>query len=199
MTRPMPAAQPLAEPADADGGGKSRRIHFRNRGQEGEIDAGGAQQRQIRGFIARIGVEIFARPELSGIDENRSDDAVAFPPGGGEERQMTGMQRPHRRYQPEGTAAVAPSRETGPEIGDRTCQLQTGLSSSCGGNIAKAKAGVLPGHGPGDREGRSVGSCPPREPAAGQRYEIPQRTVLVPGPISHDYSGSPEMGTPYSI
>src|SRR5579883_1191130 len=166
MTRPMPAAQPLAEPADADGGGKSRRIHFRNRGQEGEIDAGGAQQRQIRGFIARIGVEIFARPELSGIDENRSDDAVAFPPGGGEERQMTGMQRPHRRYQPEGTAAVAPSRETGPEIGDRTCQLQTGLSSSCGGNIAKAKAGVLPGHGPGDT---ALSREPSRRPGGPQR------------------------------
>ena len=75
------------------------RIHFRRFRMEDGIDADTFQFLAVFIEAARISVIVFVRAELGRVDEDRSDDDVAFGFGSPHQGQMTFVESPHGRDQ----------------------------------------------------------------------------------------------------
>ena len=75
------------------------RIHFRRFRMEDGIDTDAFQLLAVFIEAARISVIIFVRAELGRVDEDRSDDDVAFGFGSPHQGQMTFVESPHGRDQ----------------------------------------------------------------------------------------------------
>jgi len=82
------------------------RVHLADRGHE---DAGVAPCSELRAVAlegARITREVFAGPKLRRIDEDRHHYERGAPLGLGDERQVTGVERPHGRNEGHAVAAL---------------------------------------------------------------------------------------------
>jgi hypothetical protein len=59
------------------------------------MDAGGFELAAVGCEVAGIGFVVFAGRELRGVDEDAGGDGIALGEGGGDQREMAGVQRPH--------------------------------------------------------------------------------------------------------
>ena len=110
MPRPHRAAQPVGQPFDANEQRKARRVHGHDTGRIQQPAASLGEPGGIAGLIARIAIEVFGRPELLGVDEDRSHHLVgAFQPFG-DQRQMASVERAHRRHKGHPRALPLPVR-----------------------------------------------------------------------------------------
>jgi len=66
-------------------------------GAKGDICAGAAGLGQVAGLVAGVGVEVLARPELGGIDEQREDHDVGACAALAQKGQVSLMQEAHGR------------------------------------------------------------------------------------------------------
>ena len=106
----------LTQWARMDRGAGAVRVHVGCGGSECDLDALGAQRREIVVERPRIGIEILAGAELQRVDENRNHhDGALHPLCGPDQRQMALVQRAHRRHQHH-PAAGGPQRPG--DVGD---------------------------------------------------------------------------------
>ena len=100
MDRPLSPAEFMRNVAvDIDIGAVAFRIHFRRFRMENGIDADAFQFLAVFIEATRISIIVFVRAELGRIDEDRSDDDVAFGLGSPHQGQMTFVERTHSRDQ----------------------------------------------------------------------------------------------------
>ena len=89
-------------------------IQLLRRRSEDHVDALGRAQLQVGFEVARIAVEVLAGAELQRVDEDRHDDEVrAILPRDANQREMTFMEKAHRRNEadhPAGRAGSADGR-----------------------------------------------------------------------------------------
>src|ERR1019366_78415 len=105
---PAPRAlERLAEPADDDAGRESLRGDLRARGREQQIDAGAPLELGVARLVARIGREVLTTGELRRVDKQRHHDGRAPPSRVPQQREMTVVQRAHRRDQADRPGRVA--------------------------------------------------------------------------------------------
>src|SRR5205823_6384253 len=64
--------------ADVDGGAGFRRIHLLCSGNKDELDASGLEHAEVARFVARVGLEVFVRPELGGVNEDADRNACVL-------------------------------------------------------------------------------------------------------------------------
>src|SRR5205085_4708414 len=95
------------------------RIHHIDRRHEEEIDALALEQRLVARLITRITREVFVRPELCRIHEDRDDDerraGVAC---NANEREMALVEETHRRYEADFRAVNARGLDRGARVFD---------------------------------------------------------------------------------
>ena len=76
-------------------------------GREEEVDAGGFELAAVLVEGAGVGGEVFVGAELGGVDEDGGGDDVALRAGGGDEREMAGVERAHGGDEAESSAGGA--------------------------------------------------------------------------------------------
>ena len=104
MTGAARAFELVAQAFDRDIRYKILRIHIFRRRREDEVDAFRERQLGIARQVARVALEVFAGAELRRVDKDRSHDDVAHFAGAPHQRQMTFVQRAHRRHQADAAA-----------------------------------------------------------------------------------------------
>ena len=81
-----------------------------------ELDAGLSGEAQVALLVARVAVEILARPELGRVDEEAHDDQVALGAGGAQQREVALMEEAHRRHQANRAALAAHRSKRGSKL-----------------------------------------------------------------------------------
>ncbi len=160
MPRPGGTAQRIRQPRHLHAGRGARRNHGSDVRRPEDGRARRRQQRRIGRLLPGIAIEILAHAELQRIDEDRHHDMVGAAPRGIDQRQMAGVQRPHRRHQRDARAVPArtvwagavPARivwagavpaqggDGGPQRGDGTDGLHGGPPEITGSSHSKAPA-----------------------------------------------------------
>jgi hypothetical protein len=97
----------LGEAFDFDVGGKVFRVNFFGRRGEDVVHVVIGESHRVFRQIARVAREVFLRPELFGVDEDRDDHDIAHAPRLAHEAQVAFMQRAHRRHQPDSFIQLA--------------------------------------------------------------------------------------------
>jgi hypothetical protein len=73
------------------------RVHLVEGGGEQDVDAGLLGEPRVALLVARVAVEVLGGPELRRVHEQARDNDVVLFAGGGEQRQVPGVERTHRR------------------------------------------------------------------------------------------------------
>jgi hypothetical protein len=124
--RACDALQSFGRPAHRDGRAGAVRVHFGRLGSEDEVDAAGFEGGEVAGEVARIGGQIFRRSELRRVDEDRHHHPVGPPGSLIDQRQMTGVERPHGRDQSDALPGAPPCRDASAQLSDGRNELGTG-------------------------------------------------------------------------
>ncbi len=85
----------LGRAAEADGGGKARRVHLGDIGGENQVGAGRLEPGDIAFLVARIVRQVLVRCELARVDEDGDDHPFGVADGLIDQAQMAVVQRPH--------------------------------------------------------------------------------------------------------
>ena len=107
VSRSKCAVERLRERADAHPRLIPGRIHLLGGRREDGIGAGARQLGDVALEVARILREVLRGPELRGVDEDRDDDERRSPARLFHEREVTAMQRAHRRHEADAAASRA--------------------------------------------------------------------------------------------
>ena len=102
VSRPVRAAQRLADLGDFHPGLKACRVDFLGSGEKQRADALALAEARIARIVARILLEVARRVELDRVDEDRDHDRVGAPPRIAHQREMPVVQRAHGRHQGDG-------------------------------------------------------------------------------------------------
>ncbi len=97
------ALQAVGHAEHLDGGREPGGVDLLDRRGEEHIDAGLGGEAGVVLLPSRIFFQVCAFGELRRVDEQRDDDQIALLAGPLDERQMAGVQRAHRRHQPDHT------------------------------------------------------------------------------------------------
>ena len=95
------------------------------------IDARAAQQAGVVRRVSGVASEILTWPELDWVHEDADDHNVVFDSRRLDQAEMPGMERPHRRHEPDFEALSAPPPRRGEhrggsfENGERTIRRRT--------------------------------------------------------------------------
>src|SRR5579863_5026056 len=98
MAGARPAFEAITESLDVDVRPITGWINVGRLRRKNRINSGFCELLRIRFKRPRILREVFFRPELRWIDEDRRDNSRAFATSAFDKRQMTGVQRAHRRH-----------------------------------------------------------------------------------------------------
>ena len=93
------------EPGDADRRGEAVGVDLGDGGGEQHVDAE-LGDRGVARLRARVGVEVAGLVELRRVDEQRDDDLVAALARGAHQRLVAGVERAHRRHEPDARPAA---------------------------------------------------------------------------------------------
>ena len=99
MSRPVAAAQVIADPTDFYRERGRRRIHLAGGGGEYHVDAQPLAESEIALQCSRISLEVLVPIELQRIDEDADDYELAVAAGLFDKPRMARVQRAHRRHQ----------------------------------------------------------------------------------------------------
>ena len=97
MVGPELALEAPAELADVDPGREAFRVHLRSGRREEDVDARLLGELRVALLVSRVAVEVLVRAELRRIHEQARNDDVVLLACRGEQRQVTGVERAHRR------------------------------------------------------------------------------------------------------
>jgi hypothetical protein len=123
--------QLVREAFDLHPGPEVLRVHLLDGRDEQIVDPRGLRERGVDLLAARVALEVLLFPELGGVDEDRGDDDVAFPPGGLEERHVARVQRAHR-----GDEAHALGGKCAAGLRDGAQDLHRGLAPSSAASVS---------------------------------------------------------------
>ena len=101
------ATERLGRCADPDAGLVAARVHALGRRREHDVGAGRVELGDVGLEIARVSGEIFVGPELRGVDEDGGGDEAGAALGLAHQRQVSVVQRAHRRHEPDAQPRVA--------------------------------------------------------------------------------------------
>src|SRR4029078_1681940 len=119
MIGPVCPAEILGQIAYAYFCAEASGIHLRRIGREYEVRPGSAELLDVTGLVARIGVEVLARPELYRIHQDRDQETVRLTLSERDQREMSGVERAHGGDERDAFAGLAPRGDMGPQIRDR--------------------------------------------------------------------------------
>ncbi len=101
VPRPRGALPPLGQRLDGHPGREPGRIHEGRRRREDELNAFGAEVREITGQVPRVALEVFVRSELRRVDEDADDHPLALVAGLTDESEVALVQRAHGGHEAE--------------------------------------------------------------------------------------------------
>jgi len=103
-----------------DAGGEAGRVHDRYGWRPNEVYSHVGERAEIGAGASRIAGKILMRRKLCGVDEDRDDDARCTPLRSPHQREVTGMEGAHGRYQRNALAGRSPPTDGAAQCRHRT-------------------------------------------------------------------------------
>ena len=124
MAGPVRPAQAISQALHPNGGRETRRVDLGCRRHKDKVNPCRPEHCKIGRLAPRIGGEVFTGPELCRIDKDRRDDALALGLRCPDQRQMTVVQRAHRRHQADPLTGFSPPGDVTAQIDDGAYDVQ---------------------------------------------------------------------------